>query len=283
MQKNQQCRHIQMRLICLTPFRNAAGHLAGYFRSVNAFCDGIVALDDGSTDDTVALLASNPRVLTVLRNPVRRGYAGWDDAQNRARLLAAAGQFTPDWIVQLDADERMDEQSGRRLRKFLETEACPDFAYGFYLCRMIGDEQHFDKSMEIFRVFAFRDGLRLPKRKLHLIPVPESIKREHWFSLKIRIKHLAGVTPALRRRRVKKYEEADPHNQWQASYTNLLSEPGQVKKWHQPQGGSLLVEPGRHAQAVATLKQIQTLLGRTCGAVQPQGTHRSQKTPSDRS
>jgi glycosyltransferase involved in cell wall biosynthesis len=221
----------------------------------------VVALDDGSTDGTAARLAVHPAVLALLRNPIRRTYAGWDDARNRSRLLAAAGRFRPDWIVQLDADERMDAARSLQLRRFLETEACPEFAYGFYLCRMIGDERHFDKSMEIFRVFAYRDGLRLPSRKLHLIPVPDAIKRERWFTLRIRIQHLSGLTPRLRRRRFKKYEEADPENEWQPAYDNLLSHPTQVKRWRQPPGRTLLADPARHAQAVATVKQIAELLG----------------------
>ncbi len=242
-----------MKLICLTPFRNSEGHLAGYFKSVMAFCDGVVALDDGSTDRTAEFLAGNSGVLKLLRNPVRTSYAGWDDAQNRQRVLEAAGEFEPDWVVQVDADERMDAASGRALREFLEKEACREFAYGFQLCRMIGDEEHFDKTMHIIRLFAYRDGLRFPSRKLHLIPVPTAIRREYWFPLKIRVKHLAGLTSALRRRRFEKYREADPKNQWQATYQNLLVEPVAIREWERQTRGSLLVEPKRHAELKATL------------------------------
>jgi hypothetical protein len=243
-----------MKLICLTPFRNAARELPGFFRSVAAFCDGVVALDDGSTDNTADLLAANPRVLALLRNPLRESYAGWDDAQNRARLLEAAGSFQPDWLLQLDADERMDRASGMALRKFLPRRACREFAYGLEVCRMIGDEAHFDKTMSVFRVFAWREGLRLPSRRLHLIPIPIGIPRERWFRLNLRIKHLAGLTPARRRRRFEKYQEADPRRQWQASYENLLAKPVKLKRWKRHAGGEVLVSPKRHAELKRRLR-----------------------------
>ncbi len=235
-----------MKLLCLTPFRNSESDLPGFFRSVTAFCDGVVALDDGSTDETARLLAANRNVFMLLKNRVRRTYAGWNDADNRQRLLEAAGQFYPDWIIQLDADERIDRNSGQALRKFLDTEACKEFAYGFDRCRMINDARHYDKSMVVYRLFAYRPGLRLPGQKLHLIPVPTAVPQDRWFRLTIRIKHLAGLTTALRRRRFEKFKEADPTNIWQASYRNLLDKPEAIKRWKNQAGTSVLFCPERH-------------------------------------
>ena len=55
--------------------------------ALRRFADAVVALDDGSTDGTAALLAQDPLVRVLLRNPLRETYAGWDDAANRNRLL----------------------------------------------------------------------------------------------------------------------------------------------------------------------------------------------------
>jgi hypothetical protein len=74
----------------LLPVRNGAEHLDGWLESVGRFADVVIALDDGSTDDTRARLDASPLVEMVLENSVRPSYAGWDDAGNRARLLAAA-------------------------------------------------------------------------------------------------------------------------------------------------------------------------------------------------
>src|SRR3954462_441992 len=91
-------------IVCLLPVRNGEADLPGYFASIARFADAVVALDDGSTDGTRRLLRANPLVKLVLENPVRPNYAGWDDAANRNRLLEAAAQLDPAWIMSLDAD-----------------------------------------------------------------------------------------------------------------------------------------------------------------------------------
>src|SRR5690606_38453550 len=73
-------------LVTLLPARNAAADLPGYLENVARFSDAVVALDDGSTDDTFDVLAAHPLVKILLRNPRREDYRGWDDAANRNRL-----------------------------------------------------------------------------------------------------------------------------------------------------------------------------------------------------
>ncbi|MDA1195831.1 MAG: glycosyltransferase family 2 protein [Planctomycetota bacterium] len=63
-----------------------------------AFCDEIVVLDSGSTDDTVAVArAKGARVIET-------DWPGWVAQKNRAVQAASH-----DWILSLDADERVDE------------------------------------------------------------------------------------------------------------------------------------------------------------------------------
>src|SRR5207245_1277334 len=77
-------------LACLLPARNCEDEIAGYLDSVARIADAVIALDDGSTDGTAGALERSALVKLVLRNPVREGWAGWDDAANRSRLLEAA-------------------------------------------------------------------------------------------------------------------------------------------------------------------------------------------------
>jgi hypothetical protein len=67
-----------------------ARYLTRDFASARQFAGGILALDDGSTDDTPALLHAESMVQGILQNPQRTEYAGWNDAVNRQRLLDAA-------------------------------------------------------------------------------------------------------------------------------------------------------------------------------------------------
>ena len=228
-------------LVCLLPVRNGAADLPGYFESVARFSDAVVALDDGSTDATLQILRENPLVRIILQNPVRPTYAGWDDAANRNRLLAAAADLQPDWIMSLDADERIPSDDAEILREFVQTEAIPGLAYGFKVHRMWRDETHFDRAgLWVYRLFAFRPGQRFPDQRLHFTPIPTDIPRDRRVRTTIRIQHLAGATEARRQARFQKYRQSDPHNEFQHSYRELL-EPGETPLPWEPRAEDLPV------------------------------------------
>ena len=232
------------RLVCLLAARNCAGDLPGHLASVGRFADAVVALDDGSTDETRDILAAHPLVERLLCSPPRPSYEGWDDAANRARLLEAAAELAPDWLLVLDADERIDAADAEALRRFVDTEADPGCAYGMRVFRMIGDLGHYDRAdLWVYRLFAHRPGDRLPTERLHYVPVPTSIPRERWVRTTVRIQHLASLTDERRRTRHAKYLEADPERAFQADYERLLDAPGPLRAWASRPPGLPVVAP----------------------------------------
>ncbi len=232
------------RVVGLLPARNAAHDLPGYFESVSAVVDAVVALDDGSTDETGATLEAEPLVRVLLRNRRRPTYHGWDDSANRNRLLRAAAELEPDWLLFLDADERLDPDDGVALRAFIDHEAVEGYAYGMRVFRMIGDLRYWDRGrLWVYRLFA-HDGDSLPDQRLHFVPVPRSIPMERWLQTTIRIQHLASLTEGHRRARFEKYREADPDNGFQPSYENLLAPPGELRRWERRPPGLPVVQNG---------------------------------------
>jgi glycosyltransferase involved in cell wall biosynthesis len=212
--------------------RNGEAHLDGWFESVERFADVVLALDDGSTDGTRALLDDHPIVSRVLENPVRPSDRGWHDAENRARLLDAAGSVHPRWVMFLDADERIPPDDGAALRAFLEDGADPRDGYLFRVYRMITDLAHYDRAtLWVGRLFAYRHGLRLPAQRLHAVALPTSIPASHRRRTTIRIQHLAGLTEHDRRARFEKYREVDPRRTHQSDYSRLLAPPGPLRPW----------------------------------------------------
>ena len=220
------------RLVVLLPARNAAADLPDWFSSVERFADAIVALDDGSTDGTAAMLEAHPLVEVVLRNPRRETYEGWDDSANRNRLLAAASDVEADWILSLDADERIPEGDAEALRRFVETDALPGLAYGMRCYRMVDDLEHYDRNaLWVYRLFAFAPGQTFPSSRLHFVPIPTSIPRDRWVRTTVRIQHVASLTADRRAARRAKYREADPEVEYQAGYDHLLDEPADVAEF----------------------------------------------------
>ena len=96
----------RVRLLATTMVRNEQAFVPGMLRNVGPQVDGIVALDDGSSDGTDRLLEQSPYVVELLRNPPDR--AAYDEPEGHRRLVAAALRHGADWILSVDADERLE-------------------------------------------------------------------------------------------------------------------------------------------------------------------------------
>jgi glycosyltransferase involved in cell wall biosynthesis len=240
--------------VCLLPVRNGEADLPGYLASVARFADAVVALDDGSTDHTRAILDASPLVKLVLDNPPRRDYCGWDDTANRNRLLEAAAELEPEWLISLDADERIPPDDAVALRSFTNRDALPGLAYGFRVYRMWQDLGQYDRAgLWVYRLFSFEPGQRFPGQRLHFVPIPTSIPRERWVRTTIRIQHLAGLTEERRLARFEKYRQADPDNAFQHSYRDLLEPPADLHAW-EPRPEALAVLDVSDDEVAATLE-----------------------------
>lgn len=224
-------------LVVALPARNCASDLPAWFASVARYADAVVALDDGSTDDTARHLAEHPLTAVLLRNPTRNSFAGWDDALNRQRLVDACAELEPRWVLQVDADERLPDEDAEALRRAVDHGVLdPGAAYLLRVFQVVSRDPPGPEGERIpptdawyGRLFAWRPGIRLPGRRLHLVPLPVDIPRERWVRATLRILHYAGSTPERRRARFAKYEQADPDRVWQETYDHLLREPAEVE------------------------------------------------------
>ncbi|HET7087002.1 MAG TPA: glycosyltransferase family 2 protein [Rhizomicrobium sp.] len=233
-----------MKVFCLLPVRNGGEDLSFYFQSAKEFADGIIALDDGSTDDTRSRLEAEPLVKEILSNPRRETYKGWDDSLNRRRLLAAAGTYQPDWVFWLDADEVVEPSDAAALRPFLKGEAELRTAYGVEVHRMIEGMTHYDRAhMWVTRFYSFSPPLTLSNDKLHFDLAP--LEYKSMVKTSIRILHRASLTGARRQARFSKYLECDPENRWLSSYKHLVDEPeGLTRVAPRPPHAPIILENG---------------------------------------
>ncbi len=210
-----------MKLICLLPVRNAAPELPAYLESVARCCDAVVALDDGSTDATREILEASPLVTLMLTNPPRRDFGGWDDGENRNRLLEAAGELAPDWVLALDADERLDRDDAAALRAFVDGDALPGCVYALQHYRMWG--RRYDPQYHwIYRLFAYEPDQSLPRERLHFDPVPAGLP---CVRTTIRVQHFAAASERRRIARLRKYAQADPEAEFPTDFGGLAGKP----------------------------------------------------------
>ncbi len=93
-----QARCDRLRLAVLVPTYNNAGTLARVLREVQAFTRNIIVVNDGSTDDTAAILAEFPEVAQV-SYPANVG-KGWALRQGFAAATAAGYEH----VITIDSD-----------------------------------------------------------------------------------------------------------------------------------------------------------------------------------
>ncbi|HJN14090.1 MAG TPA: glycosyltransferase [Armatimonadota bacterium] len=80
-------------------------------RGLSEFVDEIVMVDDGSTDRTVEICRSFPKVSTVLPWPK----TFFDEGLDRNVLLGLVKGTEPDWILMMDIDEVFEDRIAARI------------------------------------------------------------------------------------------------------------------------------------------------------------------------
>jgi hypothetical protein len=93
------------RHIILAQSYNESALILGFLANMSLYFDGIILLDDGSTDNTYEI-AEHPKLLLK----VQKKRAGFIDIKNRNILLDLASFFSSEWFCFMDTDERFDSR-----------------------------------------------------------------------------------------------------------------------------------------------------------------------------
>lgn len=225
-----------MKLIALLQARNEQRFLPGWVENVALAVDGIVALDDGSTDATADLLRAHPKTIQLLQNPPG---ADWDERRNQMALLRAGRRHGADWFLIVDADERLEQQLARDLPQLLaDAETRGVEAYSLQLRELWNDRRHYRidgiwKGKARFRLFRNRDHhTKFDPRPLHRYWMPLEIATNLatvGAHLPHNLYHLRMIRPADRALRHQRYASLDPNGRYQPQgYDYLVDETGMV-------------------------------------------------------
>ena len=208
-------------LIALLAVRNGMRHLPGYLRNVAPHVDGIIALDDGSSDGSTDLLAGHRSVIEIIRNPA--GRPTWDEVGNHRALVAAALRHRPEWVLCVDADERLEREFRARAERVIARGRW--LGFGAYAMRLrelwdAPDQYRVDGiwgRKRVARLFLARDDHEFDPSPLHGVKPPLQARvRGRFPSADLIIYHLGMLSADDRRDRRRRYEQADPSRQWQA-------------------------------------------------------------------
>jgi hypothetical protein len=221
------------RLFALLEFRDERRHLDGWLESVAPEVDGIVALDDGSTDGGGDVLLGHPRLLSLLRNPTR-DTERHDGAANRRALHEAAGKVGADWLVVIDADERPEIGFGERARREIERLESRGILAASVWIRELWDRPDRVRvdgrwgEKRHARLYLWRPDAELDPRTLHGHAAPLDLRTGGGYPpADLYLYHLRMIRRADREARRARYERLDPDRVFQpAGYAHLTDESG---------------------------------------------------------
>lgn len=95
------------RLIILTRCRNEERQLVDFLDMCGSISQGVLFLDDHSTDNSLSIAKSHPAVLKAWRS-FQYTEECMGEGCDYVALLTIAQAYDPDWILVLDVDERLD-------------------------------------------------------------------------------------------------------------------------------------------------------------------------------
>jgi glycosyltransferase involved in cell wall biosynthesis len=218
-------------LVALLQAQNEERWLPGWLACIAPSVDAIVALDDGSSDDTAELLLAHPKVLKLLRNPPGKP---WDERGNQVALVKAARDYG-DWALAIDADERLEADFAARANAIIAAAASDGInCLCFSLRELWGDRHHYridgvwDRKTR-YRLFRNDPAhRRFDPRPLHRFWMPMEIA----FNIEtqgrhtgLNLYHLSMINKADRLARVQRYEGLDPDHRYQPiGYHYLIDE-----------------------------------------------------------
>lgn len=221
------------RLFALLEFRDERRFLTGWLANVAPQVDGILALDDGSSDGSGRLLEGSSKLLELIRASRAEG-PGLDKSANRLRLHAAAARHGADWLIAVDADERLERRfRARAEREILRLEAAGLRAASVRICELWDRADRFRVDgrwgeKRHARLFAYREDAELDLRPMHAHWAPLNSRSGGGFAeADLIVYHLRMVRREEREARRRRWEERDPRGEHQTiGYAHLTDETG---------------------------------------------------------
>jgi glycosyltransferase involved in cell wall biosynthesis len=222
----------RLKLFCLIAVRDEERYLPGFLHHIREHVDGIVALDDGSTDRTAEILGREKRVVALLRE-ARGGPPHAHESANRHRLLVEAARLKARWVLCADADERLElgflrrlrdeaksgERTGQHIRclKVVNLWNAPDLYRGDGLCG----------PRWAPRMFRIPDAFTARAAGMHQPWYPPELDRAPTAHMDAFLYHLRMIDRGERAARFAKFRSIDPDNTHQAiGYGHLIDETG---------------------------------------------------------
>jgi len=235
-------------IILLVQSYNESNNVLSFIKSVSNFVDGIIVLDDGSTDNTYELwdLKKHKNIIAKFKKTRNNTF---NDIENRNLLLYLYEQITEycdnQWIMWLDLDERLGDDLITQLiiRKNLLSNNNIDFdILKIDLCHM-WNNTHYNaeypssrRGIQKRHRLCQQKSMAKPyhiesKQKLHFRLCPVTKKSPFYGNLPLMVQHMGTSSVELREQKFNKYTQEYDLERCQLDYGHLIKEKPMLQKF----------------------------------------------------
>jgi len=218
-------------ILAMIQTRNEIVHIEEVLKNLEGYVDGILLLDDGSDDGTYENAVSEKLLVKV-----KKRFNTFNDLQNRNILLDLASFFKCEWLIFLDADERINHSFGNP-RQYVDSSEKID-TIGFNLINLCEDGRGYIANIRdtnlisdngiLFRWRMFRNIGRsqiTTEKKLHFRCTPYL---RNAFTSDILINHHLPIDKGAKNLKLdfyKKNDEVFTRNFAKGIYDNIYQDP----------------------------------------------------------
>lgn len=219
--------------------RNESGrYLEKVLHHITEFADKVVMVDDGSTDNTVAICREQLGSMAHCIIETGTNKFG-NEVELRKMLWELAVSTEPDWIMILDADELFEPKAVGGIRKLLSDDSVDVFYFRLYdmWSESSYREDGYWFAHRVYRPFLVRHrpefSYKWLEQPLHCGRFPLNIVNLPGKQSALRVQHFGWARPEDRVAKYFRYKELDPTAKYgvQEQYLSILDPKPTVIQW----------------------------------------------------